>query len=66
MIHAALLLAARSLRAQVFPEPLCWLCAKVSLFGCVRVRSMVKDRQTVKVRVGTFTSESPLKPIQAR
>ena len=42
------------------------LCAKVSLLGCVRVRSMVRDRQTVKVRVGTFTSVSPLKPIQAR
>jgi hypothetical protein len=41
------------------------LCAKVWLFGCVRVRSIVKDGETVEVRVGTFTSKSPLKPIQA-
>ncbi len=42
------------------------LCAKVLLFGCVRVRSMVKESETVEVRAGTFTSESPLKPIHAR
>ena len=42
------------------------LCAKVLLFGCVRVRSMVKDGRMVEVRAGTFTSRSPLKPIQAR
>jgi hypothetical protein len=42
------------------------LCAKVLLLGCVRVRSMVKGGETVEVRVGTFTSESPLKPIKAR
>jgi hypothetical protein len=41
------------------------LCAKVWLFGCVRVRSIVKDGETVEVQVGTFTSKSPLKPIQA-
>jgi hypothetical protein len=42
------------------------LCAKVWLFGCVRVRSMVKDGETVEVRGGAFTSKSPLTPIQAR
>ena len=42
------------------------VCAKVLLFGCVRVRSMVKGRKTVAVRAGTFTAESPLKPLQAR
>ncbi len=42
------------------------LCAKVLLFGCVRVRSMVKDGEAVEVRAGAFTSRSPLKPIQAR
>lgn len=42
------------------------LCAKVWLFGCVRVRSMVKHGETVEVRAGTFTSKSPLTPIQAR
>ena len=42
------------------------LCAKVVLLGCVRIRSIVKDGDKVKVRVGTFTSESPLRPIQAR
>ena len=42
------------------------LCAKVLLFGCVRVRSMVKEAGTIEVRAGTFTSESPLKPIRAR
>jgi hypothetical protein len=42
------------------------LCAKVLRFGCVPVRSMVKDGETVEVRAGAFTSESPLKPIQAR
>jgi hypothetical protein len=39
------------------------LCAKVLLFGCVRVRSVVKDGETVEVRAGNFTSESRLKPI---
>ena len=42
------------------------LCAKVLVLGCVRVRSMVRDGETVEVRVGTFTSESPLTPIKAR
>jgi hypothetical protein len=42
------------------------LCAKVLLFGCVRVRSLVKVGKTLKVQAGTFTSETPLKPIQAR
>ena len=42
------------------------LCAKVLLFGCVRVLSMMKVGGAVEVRVGTFTAESPLKPIQAR
>jgi hypothetical protein len=41
------------------------LCAKVWLFGCVRVRSMVKNGDTVEVRAGTFTSKTPLKPIEA-
>ncbi len=42
------------------------LCAKVWLFGCVRVRSMVKAGETVEVRAGTFTSKTPLTPIQTR
>lgn len=41
------------------------LCAKVWLFGCVRIRSMVKDGETVEVRLGTFTSKSLRKPIHA-
>ncbi len=41
------------------------LCAKVFLFGCARVRSMVKSGETVEVRAGPFTSKSPLTPIQA-
>jgi hypothetical protein len=40
------------------------LCAKVWLFGCVRVRSIVKGGETVEVRAGAFTSKSPLEPIQ--
>jgi hypothetical protein len=42
------------------------LCAKVFLFGCVRVRSMVKTGETVEVRAGAFTSNPPLRPIQDR
>jgi len=42
------------------------LCAKVLLSGCVRVRSLLKVGKTLKVQAGTFTSETPLKPIQAR
>jgi hypothetical protein len=41
------------------------LCAKVWLFGCLRIRSMVKDGDAVEVRAGTFTSKTPLRPIQA-
>lgn len=42
------------------------LCAKVLLFGCVRVRSMMKVGGAVAVQVGTFTAESPLTPIRSR
>jgi hypothetical protein len=42
------------------------LCAKVLLLGCVRVRSIVKVGSALEVQVGTFTSETPAKPIQAR
>jgi hypothetical protein len=42
------------------------LCAKVLLLGCVRVRSLVKVGKTLEVHAGTFTSETPLKPIRAR
>jgi hypothetical protein len=42
------------------------LCAKVRLLRCVRIRSLVKVGKTLKVQAGTFTSETPLKPIQAR
>jgi hypothetical protein len=42
------------------------LCAKVLLFGCVRIRSLVKKGDMLEVRAGTFTSESPLKPIKPR
>ena len=42
------------------------LCANVLLIGCVRVRSMVKIGDSVQVRAGTFTAESPLTPIEAR
>jgi hypothetical protein len=42
------------------------LCAKVLLLGCVRVRSLVKVGETLEVHAGTFTSETPLKPIQTR
>jgi hypothetical protein len=42
------------------------LCAKVRLFGCVRVSSIVKVGETLMVQAGTFTSEKPVKPIQAR
>src|SRR6185436_13458529 len=41
------------------------LCAKVLLLGCVRVRSVVKVGKTLEVRAGTFTAETPLKPIHA-
>jgi hypothetical protein len=42
------------------------LCAQVLLFGCVRIRSIVKDGEKVKVRAGAFTSESAAKVIEAR
>jgi hypothetical protein len=42
------------------------LCAKVRLLGCVRVRSLVRVGKTLEVRAGTFTSETAVKPIQAR
>jgi hypothetical protein len=42
------------------------LCAKVRLLSCVRIRSLVKVGKTLKVQAGTFTSETPLTPIQAR
>ena len=42
------------------------VCAKVLVLGCVRVRSLVKIGERLEVRAGTFTSETPLKPILAR
>ncbi len=42
------------------------LCAQVLLFGCVRIRSIVKDGEHVTVRAGTLTSESPTTAIEAR
>ena len=42
------------------------LCAKVVLMGCVRVRSLVKAGETLKVQAGTFTSATRLEPIQPR
>jgi hypothetical protein len=42
------------------------LCAKIWLFGCVGVRSIVKRGETVEVRAGTFTSKVPLEAIQPR
>ena len=42
------------------------LCAKIRLLKCARIRSLVKVGKTLKVQAGTFTSETPLKPIQAR
>ena len=42
------------------------LCAKIRLLKCVRIRSLVRVGDTLKVQAGTFTSEKPLTPIQAR
>jgi hypothetical protein len=42
------------------------LCAKVRLLRCVRIRSLMKVGRTIKVQAGTFISETPLTPIQAR
>jgi len=42
------------------------LCAKIRLLKCVRIRSLVRVGDTLKVQAGTFTSEKPLTPIQPR
>src|SRR6188508_910553 len=42
------------------------LCARVRLLRCVRIHSLVKVGRTLKVLAGTFTSETPLTPIQSR
>jgi hypothetical protein len=42
------------------------LCAKLRLLGCVRIRSLVKVGNTIRVQAGTFASETPLTPIEAR
>ena len=42
------------------------LCAKIRLLKCVRIHSLVKVGNTLKVLAGTFTSEKPLTPILAR
>jgi hypothetical protein len=42
------------------------LWAKVLLLGWVGIRSIVKDGGKLEVRAGRFTSESALRPIQAR
>ena len=42
------------------------LCAEVLLLGCVHVHSLVKVGTTLEVKAGTFTAETPLKPIQPR
>jgi hypothetical protein len=42
------------------------LWARILLLGWVRIRSIVKEGETLEVRAGTFTSESPLRPIAAR
>jgi hypothetical protein len=42
------------------------LCAKIRLLKCVGIRSLVKVGKTLKIEAGTFTSEKPLTPIQAR
>ena len=42
------------------------LCVKIGMLGCVHVRSLVKVGKTLKVQAGTFTSETPLKPVQVR
>jgi hypothetical protein len=40
------------------------LCAEVWLLGCVRVRSMVKDGESVEVRLGPLIRKGSLKPLQ--
>jgi hypothetical protein len=42
------------------------LCAKIRLLKCVGIRSIVKVGKTLEVQAGTFTSEKPVTPIQAR
>ena len=42
------------------------LCAKVRLLRCLRIRSLVKVGRMIRVQAGTFTSETPLRPIRAR
>ena len=42
------------------------LCAKVPLFKCMRIRSLVKVGKTLKVQAGTSTSDKPLTPILPR
>jgi hypothetical protein len=42
------------------------LCAKVRVLRCVGIHSLVKVGKTLKVLAGTFTSETPLTPIQSR
>jgi hypothetical protein len=42
------------------------LRARILLLGWVTIRSIVKEGETLEVRAGTFTSESPLRPIDAR
>jgi hypothetical protein len=47
-------------------ENVAGLCAKLRLLGCVRISSLVKVGNTIKVQAGTFASETPLTPIEAR
>jgi len=42
------------------------LCAKVLALGCVGIRSMIKDGDSVTVRAGLFKLQSPLHPIRRR
>lgn len=42
------------------------LCTKVLLLGCLRIRSLVKEGDAVKIRAGAFSTESPLTPIEVR
>ena len=42
------------------------LCAEVTLLGCVRVRSLMRVGEALEVHAGTFTTETPSKPIHAR
>jgi hypothetical protein len=42
------------------------LWARVSLFGWVGIRSIVKDGEKLEVQAGRFSSESALRPIRTR